>query len=335
MHRAIVVLIALAGVARADDKSLLARARAAVDNSEYSAARPLLTEALDAGGNDPDQLADIYRMLGITSAALNDTKAATEAFTHLLALSPKFTLPVGTSPKISRPFVAAGNYFKSHEPLHVMVDTSAQPPSVTLVIESDPLQMIARAEGTVRADGKSQKLTGKGTSRIQIDLPHGERLEIELAVLDEHGNRLVELGSAELPIVIKGAVEQKVVVNPEKSRPEPVEVHEEPRAWYLQWWLWGAASVAFAGGATYFGMAARSSLDELRVVEAESYTQQWHVAHDIESRARLQALAFNIGMGTAGVFALGATVLYMTRPHESITPVPMRGGAALMIGGAF
>lgn len=337
LRHAFVVIVALAGVAHAEEGSPLARARTAVDNSEYSAARPLLAEALAAGNNDPEQLAEIYRMTGITAAALNDTKAATDAFTHLLALSPKFTLPAGTSPKISRPFVAAGTYFKSHEPLHVKVQTSAQPPTVTLVIESDPLQMIKRAAGTVRSDGgKAQKLAGQGSDRIAFDLPHGDRLEIELAVLDEYGNRLIELGSSELPIVIKGAVEKpKSDVAQQGKQPTSPSRSEEERAWYWQWWVWGAASVAFAGGATYFGLAARSSMDELRTIQAQSYTHQWHDASDVESRARLQALAFNIGMGTAGVFALGASILYVTRPNESIAAVPMHGGAALVIGGAF
>ena len=340
MIRVLCVLALLGRVAAADGKQL-DKARDAVDRSEYSAARPLLVAALETGSNDPDQMIEIYRLTAIAAAALNDTRAATDAFTRLLALSPKFMLPAGTSPKITRPFVTAGTYYKSHDPLRVKAQTTAQPPAVALVIESDPLGMIVRARAKVRVDGKpAQELDGKGSGRIEIALPPGDKLEIELAALDEYGNRLVELGGRDAPIEIAGAREAETVVvkppPPPKPKPKPLPPPvQAERAWYWQWWVWGTAAVAFGGGATYFGLAARSSIDELRVVQANSYTHEWHDAHDIESRARLQALAFNIGMGAAGVFAVGATILFMTRPQETITPVPTRGGVALVIGGTF
>ena len=94
-------VLRLEGVAWADDP--LAKARQAVAESDYVSARPVLVAALQAGGHGPDAVAEIYRLTGIVEAALGDARAATEAFTRLLALSPRAALPAGTSPKIKRP----------------------------------------------------------------------------------------------------------------------------------------------------------------------------------------------------------------------------------------
>ena len=101
---ALAVVAVIAGPARADD---LASARAAVDASDYFAARGAIDKALDDGKASPDDLADIYRMKGIVEAALGNSAAATTAFGKWLALNPKAVLPQGTSPKITRPFAAA------------------------------------------------------------------------------------------------------------------------------------------------------------------------------------------------------------------------------------
>jgi hypothetical protein len=74
---ALAVVAVVADTARADD---LADARAAVDASDYLAARGALDKALAAGKASPDDLADIYRMKGIVEAALGNTAAATTAF---------------------------------------------------------------------------------------------------------------------------------------------------------------------------------------------------------------------------------------------------------------
>jgi hypothetical protein len=334
VKRRLVVLMLVAHSAAADDTPL-ERARKAVEASEYATARPLLAESLASGANGPEQMIELYRLTGITAAALNDEAAAKDAFTRLLALSPKVTLPAGTSPKITRPFAAAGTYFKTHEPLHVKSETSAQPPSITLVIDSDPLRMIASARATLQVDGKpAPAVDGKGSGKIELALPHGDRIELQLVARDVHGNRLVEMGSAEIPIVITGAREPpKVVVTKHPRRVALAPEH--PRPWYLAWWAWGGAAIAFGGAATYFGVDTLAKADEMREIRAHSYAHPYQDFQDAEARARLDALLFNISLGTAGAFAIGATILYVTRPGVTVTPVPERGGGALVFGGRF
>ena len=324
------LVVALCRVSFAD--SALELARHDVETSDYLAARAALVSALDAGTASPEDLAEIYKLSGIVEGALGKDDDATASFAKWLAIDPKGTLPPGTSPKIMKPFEAAQ---KKSEPLKVKTETEASPPSVTLVIQTDPLHLVHRARVFVRADGKPEaKLEGTGGDQIKIALPAGKRLDLRVQALDEHGNRVVELGSADVPIVITGAAPDVAVAT------KPAVHHEEPRSarpLYLKWWLWGAVGVAFAGAGTYFGLEARTDANALTALNAASQQHTFTEAQDLESRARREALFCNIGLGAAGAFAIGAAILYLTEPRmeTQVSAVPTRGGAAVVYGGTF
>jgi len=127
-------------------------------------------------------------------------KNATAAFERLLALSPKATLPSDTSPKSRESrFAAAQDYFKSHEPLKVKAETQSKPPSVTLVVQKRSA-VDDREDARVGRGRRKRDTTLDGVGAIE--LPHGKRLDLRVAALDENGNRVVEVGSADVPLVI-------------------------------------------------------------------------------------------------------------------------------------
>jgi hypothetical protein len=335
---ALAVVAVVAGSARADD---LADARAAVDASDYLAARGALDKALAGGKASPDDLADIYRMKGIVDAALGNTAAATTAFGKWLALDPKAALPAGTSPKITRPFDAAQDQAKGREPIKVKAETTADPPSVTLVIVSDPYMMIDRARVFVRVDGgKEQKLEASGKKKIKIELPTGKRLDLRVQALDEAGNRVAVVGTSDVPLVIvgPGGGETPVVVKKHDEAPKPVVVRDEhPRPLYLKWWVWAGGAVAIGAGATYFGLSARDETDRLTQLNANSFDHRFTEASSLESDAKRDAMIFNVGMGVAGAVAIGAAILYLTEPHAEahVAAAPINGGGAVVVGGRF
>jgi hypothetical protein len=324
--------------ARADGTAL-ELARHDVESSDYLAARPALVAALDAGTAGPAELAEIYKLSGIVEGALDDEAAATSAFEKWLALDPKGELPPGTSPKIADPYEAAAAHLAKRAPLKVKAETSSQPPSVTVIVASDPDRMISRARVFVIADGKPEiTVEGVGKHRIVLALPHGKRLDLRVQALDKHGNRVVELGTTDVPIVITGAEKRApsgVVVTP----PKPTEPPPEPRPIWLRWWAWGAVAGVFAGAGTYFGFAARSDASQLDALNLNSQDHQFPEATDLESHARTDVLLFNIGMGAAGAFAVGAAILYLTEPKATVerrlTVVPARGGGTVVFGGRF
>lgn len=334
---AALAVLALVGTARADN---LADARKAVDASDYDAAKTAIDKALADGTQGPDDLADLYRMKGIVDAAEGSTAAATTAFGKWLALDPKAALPAGTSPKIVRPFDAAKDQAKMREPIKVKTETTSDPPTVKLVVVSDPFMMISKVRVHVRADGGKEQ-TVQGKKKLPIELPKGKRLDLYVEALDDNGNRVAVLGSSDVPIVITGAAghEEVVVTKPEARGkplpPPPPAAHERPL--YLKWWMWTGVAVAIGAGGTYFGLAARSETDTLNKLNADSQDHTFDEAKAVESDARRDVLLFNIGMGVAGAFAIGAAVLYVTEPHAEthIAAVPTNGGGAVVVGGHF
>lgn len=340
-----VVLVVGALTTSAAADTPLETARAAVESSDYLTARSSLAAALASGANSPDEMIEIYRLTGIVAGALGDAQAASDAFLRGLALTPKITLPVGTSPKITRPFATAQTYYRSHEPLRIKTETTASPPSITVVIASDPFTMVAKAQVTIVVDGGAeQKLEGTGTDRISIALPIGARLDLRVAALDDKGNRLVELGSKDVPIVIVGAggaTATKVARRVPPPPPAP-RAPEHARPIYLQWWLWGGATVVFGGAATYFGMSAISAKNDLDHLNMTSQNHTFDEAKDLEQTARTRVLLTNIGIGVAAACGVTAGILYLTRPRvvterrvTTLTPVPIQGGGAVVLGGQF
>lgn len=323
----------------------LGDARKAIDGSDYPAARAFLATALESGSLGPAELAETYKLTGIVEGALGNDKGATDAFAKWLSIEDRGTLPVGTSPKITRPFTAAQERAAKRGVLAVKSEISEEPPTVTLVIVSDPEQLIVSARATFTVDrGPEQSLTADGSGRITLELGTGKRIDVRLHGLDKLGNRVVELGSKEVPIVITSSGKTTPLIDPKDrdllviKRPEP---HAEPRPWYWQWWVWGIATGVTAGVGGYFAWRTHDAISDLDYLNANSLAYRWSQAQEVESRARRDLLVTNITVGVAGAFAIGTAILYFTRPSNEAEPTPrasiapMPGGGSLVVGGRF
>ena len=345
------VALACARPARAGDDTSLAQARRDVESSDYMAARTDLVSALDAGTADPDELAEIYKLTGIDEAALGNTSDATAAFARWLVLDPHAALPEGTSPKITKPFDAAKK--TRPQPLELKPETRSDPPHLTLVVEHDTFKLVVRARAYVSVDGKPErKLEAAGASRIEVDLPPGRRLDIRVEALDAHGNRVATVGSRDVPIVITNDAQPPDLGHANPSGPgtsgtlslttgsrTPDAGSRSGRPIYLSYWLWGGAAVALAAGGSYFGLQARDAADQLRQLNADSQQHSFSEAQSVQSRGQRDALLCNIGLISAGAFAVAAGILFVTAPHHHaeshVAAVPTTGGGAVVFGGSF
>lgn len=333
------LLTTLEQSARAD---ALADARKAVDESDYLRAQPALVSALEAGTAGPDELADIYRLTGIVEGALGNEDAAEQAFSKWLALDPEGALPPGTSPKIMRPLAAAQELVSKKGALSAKAETAHDPPSVTLVIASDPMKMIVGAKVYFVTDGKPEEtLEADGKKKVTIELGTGKRIELRVHAVDRHGNRVVELGSKDAPIVIASSGQETRIDPKDRGLLVGTKITPaEPRPWYLQWWVWGTATVVATGVGGYFAWRTNSDLDRLDYLNANSLSHRWSEAQQAEDSARRNLLVTNIAAGTAGAFALGTAILFLTRPTSTeselrATITPTRGGGAVVLGGQF
>ena len=335
-----VALLLLEGVARADDA--LAQARKSVAVSDYASARAQLAQALEDGNRGPDELVDVYRLAGTVAAALGDAAAATDAFTHLLALSPKAVLPAGTSPKIVRPFEAAARYIASHGALEIKLETRAAPPAITLIAVNDPLNMVAKARVVFRvAGGAEQTKDVVASERTEVALVAARRIDARVAALDVHGNRLVEIGTREVPIVIIGELPPVVVAAP-VAPPAPVEpTARAARPLWLRWPPYAIATAALGGATAYFAWSARSASRDLERLDADRALHTRADEKSIEDRGKRDTLLTNVGLGLTSACAITAAVLWFTasrgaEPTEAqVSAVPVAGGGALVLGGNF
>jgi hypothetical protein len=337
-------LVAFAGIARADDEPL-DQARKDVDSSDYDAARTHLQAAIDAGTAGPDELAEIYKLTGIVESALGNTKEATTAYGKWIALDPKAKLPPGTSPKLVRPFDAA---HKKPVKLEIKTETKADPPSIALVIGSDPIG-IARARVIVSADGKpEQQLEHAGKGRIEIDLPRGRRLDLRVEALDAHGNRVALLGSKDVPIVITGGEDKTGPTSPDEDTLKALRNKDndkiishktepaEPRPWYGRWKVWGVGTLALAVVTLGAGYVTYNDVQDLKFKNAHSLDYQWSPGP--ENSARRDLYITDVAAGITGALAIGTMILYVARPREEqlrVGAAPTRGGGAVSIGGSF
>jgi membrane protein YqaA with SNARE-associated domain len=157
------------------------------------------------------------------------------------------------------------------------------------------------------------------------------RIAARVAVLDEHGNQLVELGS-DAPIVI--AVPPPPVVAP----PAPVvRVRAVARPLYLRWWPYAAAGVVLGGAAGYFAWSAYQTATDLQRLDRESTLHSWREADELRDRGKRETLFANVGFVAAGAFAITAGVMAVIRPGREtrIAAAPVPGGGALTVGGKF
>ena len=322
-------------------------AKKALESSDYMTAKTALEAALKGGKSDPSDLAEIYKLTGIVEGALDNTAVAQTAFERFLSLSPKGSLPQGTSPRIQRPFDAAKEKAKKAGAVQAKTEIVEEPPAITLIVVNDPQKLIvgAKVYFTVDRSKNEQLLEADGTDKITIDLVLAKRIDLRVHAVDQYGNRVVELGSKDVPIVITSSGEEKKIDpgDVDLLRTKQV-VYDTPRPLYLQWWLWGGVTVVATGVGGYFAWQTRSDIQAINHNNRESLSHVWGDTQVIQERAERNLLVANIAGGVAGAFAIGTVLLYLTRPTNfesnartttTVTAVPKQGGAAIVLGGHF
>lgn len=334
------VMVTAVVPARADEHSNthLAQARKSLAALEYEAALHALEKALLSGENDPATLAITHQLLGEVHGALGHPAEAERHFRRLLAMKTDATLAEGTSPKIHAPFAAAQEYTRARGGLSARCTVDQASASAVVHVDSDPVSMVAGARALFRgADGAERAIEARGTGPITLALPAAGRLELVCAVLDEHGNHLIEAGSWDDPLVLTASVP---LVSASGSA-AGTQGSSRSRSLFARWYLWGTLSMATAGAGLYFGLEARADQDALDSLNRDSSSHSFSEAEEIESRGKRNALLANIGFGAAGVFAVVTAVTWGLQSGSKargtretaarIAPVPLRRGAGVSL----
>lgn len=207
---------------------------AAAQSLETSAHALSASEAHEAqqtvaqGGASAEQLIALYERMGRTAARGGDEETASAAFVRLLALSPSYRLPANESELVRSRYMEARGFWAAHaERLGVAARWSEQG-SALIVTVTDPAQLSARVRVRWRKVGRSDYLETVRLPNSQIEVPTGvtadvAELEIALALLDEHGNRLVERGSDGAPERVR--IRQAVALEPAPVAAHPAQLY--------------------------------------------------------------------------------------------------------------
>lgn len=319
MYRWLVVasvgfVLSLGGSARADS-ARLAEARRAVEEVRYDRAEELLGAALRDGGNAPETMLEIYKLAAITAVVLGKEELAEQYYRRLLSLDPKAKLDEGVAPKFKRPFAAAQAHVNAHGALRVRTRRADR--AVEVVIDSDPLSMVAAvALHDGGGDGKPARFTPERRAVVPLGDDDAGGEGGELVLLDELGNELQALPVPAAEVVL----------------PEPPARKERPSAkpsFLRTWWIWTIPATASLGVGIVTGLQsqqASADLDALLRTPNPYYGQ----ADYLKRLSRQRATIANISFAAAGVFAIVAGVMLVTRPSDKKPPAtalaPMLGG---------
>jgi hypothetical protein len=317
----LLALVADVAVARAQDPAAdLRAAEKAFEGLRYEDAVRLCERAYRAGGLAPAELGRLFRLQGEVAATLGREEQARDAFARWLAVVPGATLAAGTSPKLSAPFEQARGQLGGRQ-LAATWRAGDDGASLLVTVEDDPLSMAAATRATYRdAEGVrgTVEARGPGGVELRLPLPTRGRFQVVVAVLDERGHRLLELGVTE-PIFVGEAMSAPVVI--EKPRADAAG----PSFWTNPW-TWTGGALLIGGVAGGFAWRAGEAQDELDQLNENSAEHDFSEALSVEDRLRRDALIANVGFGAAGACAIAALVLWLRpTPGTAVTPLAGRG----------
>lgn len=309
---ALACLLAAAAPARAqpDQNDQLAPARAALEEVQYDRAQELLAEALRRGGQPRQVVLEIYTLAASTAVVLGQLEVAEQFYRRLLSLDPDATLDRDLAPKFKQPFAAAAAYVNAHGAVRARARRLADG-TLELVVEADPLKMVS----AVRLPGSAAPIALDADRRALL-----RGAGDHVVLLDEYGNELAhQAAPAALP------TEQVRSRSPSLAR---------------TWWVWAVPSgVALAVGLG-FGASAQLAQDDLTsglVTNSLTFDE----ANDLHDRRDRHALIANGSFAAAGVLAVVAGTMWLTRPKArpastAVVPlVPAAGGVGLGLAGTW
>lgn len=323
---------------RSTGKNPLERARTEIGELRYEDAQKTVDKALRSGTNGPAEMAELYLLAGEVQASLGDDEAAQEAFRKALVIDPSAELREGLSPKIREPFAKARRAMKNKKPLAIQHRIlKPDPPTIAVLVESDPFGMVIGGRLIYRnADGSERSVAGMGKQRVDLRLPRGTG-KFMVAAIDEHGNRLVVLGSESEPLTLDiesgGAAggspsgeeasgdggeeagdggEDVASTTVEKSS----DAGGSKTPFYAHWMLWGGVAVGFAGVGVLTGLSTRSAVSELDDVRQNSEMYEFSHAQSLADKAERRALYTNIAFGAAAASAIVSGVLFFRQRGE-------------------
>jgi len=296
--QALAILVAIGGVARADELDEARRLEAALD---YEHALAAVDGILAAGGaRYPERFVELQMFAGRLAAGLDRGGVAEDHYLRALAIKSDATLPEGTSPKLVAPLDAARRRATA-----LRVSVIAADGAVSFLVDADGLGLVRGIALTITDASGRRELVDRAALRMAV--PKGATA-IEVAALDGSGN-----------VVYKAAA-------PVVALPRIVDDRPSVAA---RWSTWAVVTgVVLAGGAfsAWRFNVAQKDWDALR---GASDMHDYSALTDVEDRGRRWGLTANIAFGVAAATGITAFVLYYRQRDRRILV------SATGVGGEF
>lgn len=248
------------GQAEAPEARALAR-------RDYGLARDLARARIETGAHTAQELLPIYKVLAVASAKLLDLETAQRAFIAVLAFDPAFRLEADATAEVRSPYMEARGFWSEHERALSATVRTAEPQRVLEVIVDDPAHLSVRVLLRARASKRERFAEMVQPTAPKLAFPVAWKvrgdLEYELALLDEHGNRLWQSDPPSQPTGGANVALDGPSQAPKQLRVAPVE-RRSRRPYYVA----GGLLLTAGAGALAGGLIAH--------LEREKLAQDWN-----------------------------------------------------------
>jgi hypothetical protein len=309
----------------------LKRAEEFIAQYKYAEARTALTKARAAKGLDRASLLRILELQGLAAGQLRQAAPATAAFRELLVLDPGHKLDGDFAPRVTTPFMEAGQAVTDQGPLEFRAGkpetTSAAVTSLSVEVGRDQLKLARSVVFHVR-EGAGWKATPMPLTAGKASLSvNGAEVSWWAELIGDADAQLVLLGSEATPQIASPPA--PLVLAPPPLNPPPPMVTTTTTtgggvrtASYV---VLGGAMIA-GGVGLVFGLKSSgefASIDKAQRNEAGVITglteQQAAAAASGGARDGTIANACFIG---AGALAVGGVVMWLVGAPVVVTPGP-------------
>jgi len=194
-----------AGTARAQDA--LEQAENAYLQVDFESTLEHAIAALESGGNGPRRVTRVFELMGIAAAALEREEVSRQAYIRMLALDPEAEVDQNLAPRLRSTFLEARGFWTARSDRLAAEAAMVRSRGAVKIEVTDPLDMAVRVRVGARIEGESvfQDVTMDAGPAVWMPLEglaNADRIEYFAHVLDEHGNRIVELGGPDEPRVL-------------------------------------------------------------------------------------------------------------------------------------
>lgn len=325
MIRSLVVLsmLGLASSAHADSPKL-EQARKAIDEVRFDDAQRLLVGALADGGNSPAAVREIYKLSASTAVVVGQREVGEQNYRRWIALDASASIGAGVAPKLREPFEAAQAYVAAHGRLTAVATRVSA--TVIDVSVTDPLAMAVSA-------------TIVGGTPVPLSTEHRAQLAppsagaVTVAVLDDRGNRLVEVTAGPAPTAPAVA---GPMMNPV---PEPIEPeHPEPEGKRFRVWIvFAVPSAVLLLTGVGFAYAASEDWATVNEAIADSTRRRYYDVEAKQDRATTFTALGSVALGFGVVLAVPALIFYARARNQDhqVVPVVGKDSAGVSLVGRF